>query len=139
MPGPIGKPLDQRRHHGKPSGPDVVKAEAGTEIEWTPAPRTWHPIAIDWYESLQVSGQAQFYEQTDVTQAVLTAELMSRELFKDEPSASMMQSVFASMATLLTSEGARRRSRVVLERPVAPEKKIALVDQLTSYQRAAGQ
>lgn len=76
----------------------------------------WHPIAARWFRSLKESGQAQFYEASDWSTAYYIAEAMSRNLEQGKFSAQLFQSVLSGMTDLLTTEGARRRARVELER-----------------------
>ncbi|MFD5027002.1 hypothetical protein [Streptomyces sp. NPDC058373] len=81
-----------------------------------PDPR-WHPIATDWYLSLQESGQAAFYQPSDWAMARYAAELMSRGLAADKPpNGQYVAALNSVMASLLTTEGDRRRARIELER-----------------------
>lgn len=75
-----------------------------------------HPIARAWYESLQVSGQAPLYEPSDWAAAVFVAESMTRLLRGRKLSAVGFAAVWSAMGELLTTEGARRRVRIELER-----------------------
>lgn len=96
----------------------------------------WHPAARRWYDSLAESGQARFYEASDWATAWVWAELLSRQMFAERPSAQMV-SAWASGATeLLTTEGARRRARLELERAGSvDEDEDAAVVALDDYQR----
>jgi hypothetical protein len=67
------------------------------------------------------SGQAQFFEPSDWAQAKVWAHLLSVELFKDKPSAMMIAAWASGAAELLTTEGARRRMRIELERAVVSD------------------
>lgn len=142
MPGPIPKRSEHRRYRGKHAGPDLVKAPAGQpDVEddlWPDAPETWHPIATMWYDSLAVSGQSAFYEASDVALAYYVAELMSKALQAAKPSGQIIASIDSMMDKLLTSEGARRRARVELQRG-EPEPDEGIADQLEKYRRAASQ
>ena len=140
MPGPVPKRSDQRRRRNKPDGPELVKAPGGTRLEVPPADESWHPIAARWYASLRESGQSQFYEPSDWAMAVLLAEAMSRNLKSGRFSAQLLQTVLSGMTDLLTSEGARRRARIELERETDAQdareaERLALMD---SYREAAG-
>ncbi|MFJ9408569.1 hypothetical protein [Streptomyces sp. NPDC101393] len=99
----------------------------------------WHPIAADWFESLIDSGQSHYYEASDWATAVYVAEAMSRNLKQGKFSAQLFQSVMSGMTELLTTEGARRRARVELERAGETEQSVdpavALMD---DYRKAAG-
>lgn len=138
MPGPVPKRSEQRRRRNKPDGGEVTKAAAGARAE-QPAPADdWHPIARDWYVSLGESGQSKFYEASDWQTARYLAEAMSRNLNAGARfSSQLFAAVMSGMTELLTTEGARRRARLELERQAEPEKP-ASVTALESYRRAAG-
>ncbi len=69
------------------------------------------------------------------------AEAMSRNLGQSKFSAQLFQSVMSAMTDLLTTEGARRRARVELEREAGGEDsaKAARVTLMETYRRAAGE
>ncbi|WP_405016409.1 hypothetical protein OHV05_04295 [Kitasatospora sp. NBC_00070] len=117
MPGPVPKRSAHRRRRNKDEGPPLVTAQAG-HAPPVPEPNAdWHPVAEQWFSSLRESGQAQFYEASDWAVAVYIAEAMSRNLNQGARfSAQLFQSVLSGMTDLLTTEGARRRARVELER-----------------------
>ncbi|PBC84576.1 hypothetical protein SAMN05428940_4596 [Streptomyces sp. 2133.1] len=140
MPGPVPKRSDQRRRRNKGDGPDVVKAPGGVVPDVPPADEDWHPIAGRWYASLVQSGQAQFYEASDWATALYLAEAMSRNLNSGKFSAQLLQAVLSGMTDLLTTEGARRRARVELERESGADdpREAARVTLMDSYRKAAG-
>lgn len=115
MPGPVPKRSSQRRRRNE-DGPSLVTASAGKAPAVPRASGDWHPIAARWFRSLKESGQAQFYEASDWSTAYYIAEAMSRNLQQGKFSAQLFQSVLSGMTDLLTTEGARRRARVELER-----------------------
>lgn len=140
MPGPVPKRSDQRRRRNASDGPALAKGTAGEEPTMPEADDSWHPIAVRWFESLPDSGQTQYYEASDWATAVYVAEAMSRNLASEKRfSAQLFQAVMSAMTDLLTTEGARRRARIELERtsnePMPVDPKIALMD---SYRKAAG-
>ena len=114
--GPVPNRSDQRRRTNKPEVP-IVSAPAPSLAAAQPeADGSWHRLAADWYSALGRSGQAQFFEASDWAQAQVWAHLLSVELFKDKPSAMMIAAWASGAAELLTTEGARRRMRIELER-----------------------
>ncbi|MFD9813994.1 hypothetical protein [Streptomyces sp. NPDC059080] len=140
MSGPVPKRSDQRRRRNKSDGPELVKAPGGAAPEVPPADEEWHPIAASWYASLSESGQTQFYEASDWATAYYVAEAMSRNLISGRFSAQLFQAVMSAMTDLLTTEGARRRARVELERgdgDVDP-REAARVTLMETYRKAAG-
>ncbi|MCK2144897.1 hypothetical protein MWG58_29070 [Streptomyces sp. WAC00276] len=118
--GPIPKRSEERRRRNKSDGPDLAKAPSGppADVPDLPDPDPlWHPIATDWYLSLQESGQAAFYQPSDWAMARYAAELMSRGLAADKPpNGQYVAALNSVMASLLTTEGDRRRARIELER-----------------------
>jgi hypothetical protein len=113
--GPVPKRSSERRRRNKPEGAEVVQAPTVCVLEWPAVDEDWHPIAARWYRSLERSGQSQFYEDSDVAAAVYVAEAMSRSL-KGKLSSVMFAAVMSAMTELLTTEAARRRARIELER-----------------------
>lgn len=139
MPGPVPKRSDQRRRRNTDAKGPVVKAKTAAKPPAKgSADPNWHHIATEWFNSLAESGQSQFYEASDWALAKLTAEMMDRLLRQGEkPSAVMFTAIQSAMTDLLTTEGARRRARVELEREAqAAPPSVAIME---SYRRAAGQ
>lgn len=117
--GPVPKRSEERRRRNKPEGPELAKVSAddgGAAFEAPEPLNHWHPLAREWYESLSESGQHVFYQPSDWQTARYLAEAMSRNLDNERFSAQLFASVMAGMTELLTTEGARRRARVELER-----------------------
>lgn len=115
--GPVPKRSDQRHgHRSKNEKESVTKAEAGSQVKVPPASKDWHPIARDWYRSLKNSGQARYYEASDWQTARFVAEAMSRNLKAEKFSAQLFSGVMSAMTELLTTEGARRRAKLELQR-----------------------
>lgn len=116
--GPVPKRTEERRRRNKPEQP-VTTGSGATEVT-VPAPNPdWHPIALGWYRSLISSGQSRWYEPSDWWTAVYLAEAMSANLTDGgRMSAQMFASVMSGMTELLTTEGARRRARIELQRAV---------------------
>jgi|SRR5690606_1295746 len=119
MPGPMPKRTDQvRRRNAKPETDKV----APDEIEWPEPLPSWHPLVTEWYLSLQKPSIACFLQQSDVAQARIVAQMLSDQMDrKAGVSAAAMPPLFAAMNDLLTTEGARRRLRIEIERRDAQE------------------
>jgi hypothetical protein len=113
--GPVPARSDQRRRRNKPETPtDRVAIDGKVTI---PAPAEgWHPIAAAWYGSLERSGQSRYFEPSDWQAAHFTAALMSDCLSGDGVNAQLVAQIRGMMADLLTTEGARRRAGIELER-----------------------
>lgn len=169
--GPIPKPAEARRRTNAPAipvkkaargaaKPKAKKAAATEEAvpeKWAPsaADPSWHAIARNWYDSLALSGQSEFYEPSDWNTAFLLADSISRDLnpqfvgFTEkgdvimEPiplKGSSLAAYLKGMGNLLVTEGDRRRMSVDLVRgkQVDPdaERALALVTQLHSRRSA---
>lgn len=115
--GPVPKPSSQRRRRNKPEvSIDTVPAGAPISGDAPEPDPEWHPIALEWFESLGKSGQASFYEASDWAMARLGAEMMSNLCSSGKPSAQMLASLLAICSSLLSTEGDRRRLRLELAR-----------------------
>ena len=132
----IPKRSDQRRRVNKPeieieSAPSIT-SKRGPDLDLEDV----HPLAADWYESLRTSGQAEFYTSSDWQTARIWTELLSRTLKKNAPSAMMVQAWASGATELLTTEGARRRMRIELERakPVDVDEQAA-VAKISEYRK----
>ena len=136
--GPVPKRDAERRRRNKPETTgETVKIVGAVRVP--AADKTWHPIARRWYLSLKRSGQAQFYEPSDWMTAKYTADLMSRLLNDDRPSAEMVKALNPLMASLLTTEGERRRVRMEIERQgESAGAGVTVMDAYRDARRAAG-
>jgi hypothetical protein len=114
--GPVPNRSDQRRRTNKPEVPIVSASSGSVAASQPPADESWHRLAADWYRALAVSGQSEFFQASDWAQAQVWAHLLSVELLKDKPSAMMIAAWASGAGELLTTEGARRRMRIELER-----------------------
>ena len=123
MPGPPPKRQDQRRRRNKPDGPTLVSVPAGAAVSSMKPKRqslprvspSWHPLMKDWFRALKESDQSVFYQPSDWQTARLIAEIMSQELNSGEGvKASMLAEFNRAAASLMTTEGERRRLRVEL-------------------------
>ncbi|MDT0451859.1 hypothetical protein [Streptomyces hesseae] len=137
--GPVPKRSAERRRRNKDGAELVHATSAPGLVEWPDPDASWHAIACDWYRSLAASGQAQFYEPSDVATARYVAEAMSRNLAAGQRfSAQLFAAVSSAMTELLTTEGARRRVRIELERAPAEQETPAGVTAIAAYRAALG-
>jgi hypothetical protein len=81
-----------------------------------PAPRAVHPIARKWYVSLKASGQSQYFEPSDWAAALYVAAAMSKVLEHSRFSAQAFAVVWTAMEDMMTTEAARRRARLQVQR-----------------------
>lgn len=134
--GPVPERSHQRRRQNKESEPEKVTAPA-VRVEIPPASEDWHEAATRWYESLAESGQAQFFEPSDWEAARIVAEELSGYLRAAKRSAMMFSHLWSAMTDLLTTEGARRRLKIEIEReqPAPEDEEAATVARLNDYRR----
>ena len=127
--GPIPKRSAERRRRNKAEIPTKKVAVSGV-VTIPPASKDWHPLAKRWYQSLKTSGQSQFYEPSDWAVAGIVAEALSRNLEQGQRmSAQMFAAVMGTMATLLTTEGDRRRVRLEIERQTSEPATVSVLDE----------
>jgi hypothetical protein len=132
--GPLPKRTAERRRRNKVEGLTVT-APPLQPIEAPALDGDVHAIARAWYESLKTSGQARFYEPSDWAHAVYIATAMSRNLKSTKFSAVLFASVMSGMTDLLTTEGARRRARMEIERESGAPQQDPSVAVLSDYKR----
>lgn len=117
MPGPVGKRSTERHGHRTTAEQAVDSSARGSAgVEWPGADEQWHPVVRRWYSSLQTSGQATWYEPSDVAAAIYVAEAMDRNLKAEKFSAVLFGAAWSAMGDLLTTEASRRRLRIELEK-----------------------
>lgn len=129
--GPVPKRSEERRRQNKPETPlDTIEVIGPVKIP--PANPKWHAVAKRLYLSLEKSGQAKFYEESDWSAAYLLAESLSRDLKPqvvgyDEEKHKVVRAYIplkgASMAAYLkafaalgVTEGDRRRMGIEVDR-----------------------
>lgn len=115
MPGPVPKRSDQRRRRNKENGETQQVYRTG-QVTIPATDENWHPIARDWFDSLKDSAISQYYDASDWATARYVAEAMSRNLSTGKLSSQLFQAVMSAMTDLLTTEGARRKARIEIER-----------------------
>jgi hypothetical protein len=122
MPGPVPNRSDMRRRRN---------------VEIPEPLENWHSIAKQWFVALTKSGERVFFENSDWAQAMYVAEAMSRSLSGARMSGQLFSAVISASAELLTTEGARRRMRVELER-AHDEGDTTAADAMAEYRKTAG-
>lgn len=136
--GPVPKRSSERRRQNKETKVDTAPAIVAN-VEVPPANPAWHPIALGWYESLKTSGQAQFYEPSDWWAAQYVADAMSRNLKQRQKFSSVLfAAVMSGMTDLLTTEAARRRVRLEIERSGDESGEPAGVTAIADYRQRIG-
>jgi hypothetical protein len=126
VPGPVpNRSADLNRPRERKGGDNaaVTKGVSLPATPYKPDPE-WHAIARMLWDSLAVSGQAEFYQQSDWAFAYSVCEDLSMykkpTVSKDgedyyKRSGQMLQTIYAAFERLLVTEGDRRRVRIELE------------------------
>lgn len=130
---PIPKRNAERRRRNKEGVADVAR-RAGRVLVPT-APTHLDPVARRWYLALKRSGQSDYYEPSDWAAALYVAEAMTRNLTSGKFSAQLFGTVWSAMNDLLTTEQARRRARIEVERAIEENVGTAGVTALDEYRR----
>ena len=115
MRGPVPKRSEDRVRRNKDTLA-TTKAAGAKKVSIPRCDSSWHPIAKRWYNSLKRSGQSASYEPSDWAYACLLAYELTVLLEEPKVRAAALQTIMAGMNDLLTTEGARRRMRLELER-----------------------
>lgn len=136
--GPPPKRSDQRRRTNTPAAGEPVKVVDESAVVIPPLDGGWHEVARIVWVSLENSGQSKFYTSSDWSAAYLLCESISREMSPQPvvvgrgessfvemhnlpPKGASLSAWRAVMASLLMTEGDRRRAALELERPKPPE------------------
>lgn len=139
--GPIPKRDSQRRRRNKESKAETV-AYDGTVTDAPLAVSAWHPAAKRFYEALPESGQTKFFEPSDWQAAQLLMGELSVYLRSKKRSAMMWSHIWAGINDLLSTEAARRRVKLEVERTPPPsedDEDAATITSLDEFRdRAAG-
>jgi hypothetical protein len=119
--GPVPKRSDRRVRRNKDGGEVERLAVDGGPVEAPPLGFVTHDIAMEWYASLAESGQARYFEPSDWQAARVIAHEVGRMLNRREASGQLLSAVWSAMNDLLTTEAARRRVRLELDRGAPAE------------------
>jgi hypothetical protein len=130
---PLPKRNAERRRRNKESA--NAKATRHGKVTSPNPPETLHPVASRWYLSLRQSGQSDFFEPSDWAAALYVAEAMTRNLEMARFSSQLFSVVWTAMDGLLTTEQARRRARVEVERAEGVEQAPPGVSAIDDYRK----
>ncbi|WP_226351346.1 MULTISPECIES: hypothetical protein [unclassified Pseudonocardia] len=115
------KRTEQKHGHHTAEDKLVQKAPAGAEPVWHKPDPAWHPRARELYRAARESGQARFYEQSDIAILCYVCDALTRSLRDNRFSGQLFHSVMSAMNDLAMSEGARRRVKLELQRDDADD------------------
>lgn len=108
------------------------------DIDYFEPDTTWHPTATMLWESVLSSGQADYYQNSDLAMLYHVCEEMSEYKFSNRKSANMLHEILQTLGDLLVTEGDRRRVRLELQAPRVEEKGLAATAQDTYADFFAG-
>ncbi len=78
--GPVPERSEERRRTNEPEVP-ITTGPSLVQKVVAPAPHPdWHPLVVEFYESLKVSGQSAWYQPSDWMAAYVMCESLSRDL-----------------------------------------------------------
>lgn len=95
-------------------GNDISRAPA-REVRWYHPDPDWDPIATQLYKAARKSGQAVYYQQSDIALLYSLCDDLSDYKRSGRRSAQMAAAVYSALTGLLLSEGDRRRVRIELD------------------------
>jgi len=134
-PGPIPKRSEERRRRNKENPVETVPATGNVKPARCPA--GLHAEARGWYLAHADSGQAQFFERTDWRQLRVLAIILDDMLQAPRVSAQLFAAWNSAASELGTTEGARRRLHIEIDRkPQKPA--LAAVTVMDEYRDALG-
>lgn len=118
--GPVPKRSDRRVRRNKDENQPIEKITAIGSVSAPPLGLDDpHPMIVDFYDSLQDSAQAQYYEPSDWEFARITLHFLNQQIVNKRPSAQMYAAINTALSNLLVSEGDRRRVKIEVERDSA--------------------
>lgn len=113
--GPVPKRTSERLGHlTKADKASATQVTVTGPVKVPPADETWPELVREWYGSLVESGQAKFYEPSDWAAARILANEMAQML--TGAIARDFKSIWSAMADLLSTEAARRRVKMEVNR-----------------------
>lgn len=137
--GPVPNRSDDLARPRERKGKDIVPVTKGiARPTWIPDPDPgWHPIARQLWDALAVSGQSDFYQQSDWALAFSLCDDLSHYKNSPKRSGQMLQTIYGAMERLLIAEGDRRRVRIELDEPET-ENESAAVLAIADYRKDLG-
>ena len=134
--GPLPKRIEERRRRNAVPGETTVQMDGDVRVPKL-APGQ-HPVAAAWYRSLKDSGQGHFFEPSDWAAAQYVAAAMTKNLNAETFSGPLFGTVWGAMNDLLTTEQARRRARLQVQRLLEPHDEGDKPSVLDEYRKAIG-
>lgn len=150
MPGPPPKRAEERRRRVEPTLGMAEKVEIGADegpqtngdgLMWGDPDPSWSDLSRRMWRAIKDGPIARrYYTQSDVVQARLYCTMMTEVFSTGKINAQLVMAMNTLGTELLLTEGARRKSRLELERRATDaekEKQSAIVKQLAAYREMA--
>lgn len=121
-------------------GGDQQETKRGVmkDVRWKQPDPDWHPVARDLYLSARSSGQADWYQNSDIHLLWSLCDDLSHYKKSGRRSAQMAAVIYTAFGNLLLTEGDRRKARIELTEQ-KPEQTPASVTAIQGYKdRLAG-
>lgn len=134
--GPVPRRSNERRRRNKDG--EAQSVTVAGQVKVPPLPKHIHPIARRWYRSLRESGQSQYFEPSDWADALYVAEAMTRNLEAPRFSSELFGKVQDAMDRLLTTQAARLRARIQVERDMGEAQTEGNVTAIDEYRKQLG-
>lgn len=137
MPGPIPRREETLARPRARKGGDQQAVKKGVlrDVTFDLEPEeNWHPIAKAIWESTLDSGQADFYQNSDLAILYSLCDDIDHYKRSYKRSGQMLQTIMSALERLLVTEGDRRRVRLELHAP-EPEVELASVTAIHEYER----
>ena len=155
--GPIPKRSEERRRRnarteaGESTEPETLEAEGEVEVPNPAGYDEWHAISQNLWDSVVASAFTRFYEPSDWAVLELTCESLSRDLSEQSigitdkgdvvrdtiPLKGASLSAYSKVfATLLLTDGDRRRLRLDIQRKDAVEQAVKTSEDIVKDRRS---
>ena len=123
--GPLPKRDAERAGHKGPAA-KADKVRMQEPVDAPPPRSSWEARTLDWYDALQRSVMAQFYEPSDWMHALMVGDLVDEFYGGSHEdgrpmSGEKLKQMFAELDKLGVTESSRRRLRVEGHRPGSDE------------------
>lgn len=132
----LARPRSRQGDKGRGTQTEVTKGNSRPAYAYEPDP-SWHDSAKRLWLAATMSGQQDFYEQSDWAMLHTLCDDLSYYKSQGRRSAQMAATIYSALGTLLLTEGERRRARIELTDP-EPEQASAAVLAIAEYREQLG-
>lgn len=130
MPGPVpyrSEELSRERDANRGDRPTLTKGTMRS-VQIPAADDEWHPTAKRLYQSLQESGQSDFFQNSDWAYAWSLCEdvsvMKNQQIYSGKLHAESLKGIYSALSNLMFTEADRRRMRIELMEEKTEEKTV---------------